>query len=291
MTAWAADLRGCVQLLRFIQSHQIGLVMIDSCKAVCSGADLDYTNNQMVTSLLTYFKEVICPHAAVVWLNHDGTARGAVAGAKAWKEIPSVVHRITQEEQKDGTKINNRRLWDVTKSRMGPGRQFFYQLNNGTLELCPDQEKVGNCLALVVEALCNALQLQGVESLSRTDLRERICLAGGPTMKTLDNTLSSATRAKHPEICKVSSRRGHYRLAPRIAASLGGCIVNGKEQGKNPVPDYVFSSSRQVPAGTSGTSHEFPRENDGNSPDRSDSKRSGPVPSRSAWHPLKEDAA
>ena len=285
MTAWAADLRGCVQLLRFIQSHQIGLVMIDSCKAVCSGAGLDYTNNQMVTSLLTYFKEVICTHTAVVWLNHDGTAKGAVAGAKAWKEIPSVVHRITQEEQKDGTKINSRRHWDVTKSRMGPGRQFFYQLNNGTLELCPNQEKVGNCLAVVVEALTNAWQLQGIESLSRSELKDRICLMGGPSLKTLDNTLSTATRARHPEICKVSGRRGHYKLAPRIAASLEGCIVNGKEQGKNPVPDCILSSSRQVPAGTSGTSLKFPGKNDGNSPDCSNSNRFGHVPSQNAFTP------
>ncbi len=76
MTAWAADLRGCIRLLEFIQQHRIRLVLIDSCKAVCSGAGLDYTSNQLVTALLTYFKEVICPHTAVVWLNHDGTARG-----------------------------------------------------------------------------------------------------------------------------------------------------------------------------------------------------------------------
>jgi hypothetical protein len=285
MTAWAADLWGCVQLLHFIKNQQIGLVMIDSCKAVCSGAGLDYTNNLMVTSLLTYFKEVICPHAAVVFLNHDGTARGATAGAKAWKEIPSVVHRITQEEQKDGTKINNRRHWDVTKSRMGPGRQFFYQLSNGTLELCADQEKVGNCLALVVDALCNALRMQGLDSLSRTDLQGRICLAGGPSPKTLDNTLSTATRARHPEICKVSSRRGHYKLAPRIADSLKGCIVNGKEEGEKPVPHYDLSSSRQVPTGTSGSSQEFPGKNHRNSPQRSGSSGSGHVPSRNAFTP------
>jgi hypothetical protein len=285
MTAWAADLRGCVRLLDFIKTHQIGLVMIDSCKAVCSGAGLDYTNNQMVTSLLTYFKEVICPHTAVVWLNHDGTARGAVAGAKAWKEIPSVVHRITQEEQKDGTKINNRRHWDVTKSRMGPGRQFLYQLNNGTLELCPDQEKVGNCLALVVDALSHAWQAQGMESLSRADLKQRICIPGGPSPKTLDNTLSTATRAKHPEICKVSAKRAHYKLAPRISGALRGCIVNGKEQGRNPFPDYVLSSSRQVPEGTLGSSQEFPGKNHGNSPHRSGSKGSGHVPSRKAFTP------
>jgi len=286
MTAWAADLRGCIRLLEFIRANQIGLVMIDSCKAVCSGAELDYTNNQMVTSLLTYFKEVICPHAAVVWLNHDGTARGAVAGAKAWKEIPSVVHRITQEEQKDGTKINNRRHWDVTKSRMGPGRQFLYQLNNGTLELCPHQETVGNCLAQVVDALTNAWQLQGLESLSRQELKERICIAGGPSVKTLDNTLSTATRARHPEICKCSGRRGQYRLAPRIADALKGCMLNGKEQDQNPLSHRVFSSSRQVPAGTPGSSQQFPGKNVGNSSDRSGGKRSGHVPSRKVFTPM-----
>ena len=110
MTAWAADLPGCIMLLEFIKRHQIGLVLIDSCKAVCSGAGLDYQQNPLVTSLLTYFKEVICPHTAVVWLNHDGTAKGANAGAKAWKEIPSMVHSIIREEKKDGTIVDNRRL-------------------------------------------------------------------------------------------------------------------------------------------------------------------------------------
>lgn len=286
MTAWAADLRDCIRLLEFIKSQQIGLVLIDSCKAACSGAGLDYTNNQMVTSLLTYFKDVICPHAAVVWLNHDGTARGATAGAKAWREIPSVVHRITQEEQKDGTKINNRRHWDVTKSRMGPGRQFLYQLNIGMLELCPHQETVGNCLAQVVDALTHAWQLQDQESLSRSDLKERICMLGGPSIKTLDNTLSSATRARHPEICKCSGKRGHYKLAPRIADALKGCIASGKEQDQTPLSHRVLPSSRQVPAGSPGSSHQFPGRSVGNSSDRSVSKRSSRVPSRNTLTPM-----
>ena len=160
MTAWAADLRGCIRLLEFIKRHQIRLVLIDSCKAVCSGAGLDYTNNQLVTALLTYFKEVICPHAAVVWLNHDGTARGANAGAKAWKEIPSMVHSIIREENKDGSFINDRRLWRVIKSRMGPTRDFYYELNQGELRLCPNQEKVGNCLERVVDVLWGALRCE-----------------------------------------------------------------------------------------------------------------------------------
>lgn len=220
--AWAADLRGCIRLLEFVKRHQIDLVIIDSCKAVCSGAGLDYTNNQLVTSLLTYFKEVICPHTAVVWLNHDGVAKGAHAGAKAWKEIPSMVHRISREEQKDGSILNGRRHWSVTKSRMGPGRDFDYQLNQGALTVCANQEVVGNCLARVVDVLIGALQLESKESLSRADLSRRICSHGGPTQKTLDNTLSTATKANHPEVC--CSGHGRYKLAPRIAEALKVCM-------------------------------------------------------------------
>jgi hypothetical protein len=226
MQAWSADLRGCIRLLEFVKRHQIDLVIIDSCKAVCSGAGLDYTNNQLVTSLLTYFKEVICPHTAVVWLNHDGVAKGAHAGAKAWKEIPSMVHRISKEEQKDGSIVNSRRHWSVTKSRMGPGRDFDYQLNHGELTVCANQEVVGNCLARVVDVLAGALQLEGKDSLSRADLAQRVCSHGGPSQKTLDNTLSTATKAKHPEVCRAG--HGRYKLAPRIAEALKGCVLNGK---------------------------------------------------------------
>ena len=288
MTAWVADLRGCIRLLEFIKRHQIRLVLIDSCKAVCSGAGLDYTNNQLVTALLTYFKEVICPHAAVVWLNHDGTARGANAGAKAWKEIPSMVHSIIRDENKDGFHFNDRRLWRVVKSRMGPTREFHYELYQGELRLCPNEERVGNCLARVVDVLMGAMQLEGLASLTKAELVERICMAGGPSRKTLDNSLTTATRAKHPEVCRAG--RGHYKLAPRIAESLKGCLLNGKEEGQKPVVDNDLSSSRQVPMGSSGSSQKFPREYVGKLPNTSQGKRSGHVPSRNACTSLREIA-
>lgn len=286
MTAWAADLRGCVRLLEFVKRHNIRLVVIDSCKAVCSGAGLDYTNNQLVTALLTYFKEVICPHAAVIWLNHDGVAKGAHAGAKAWKEIPSMVHSINREENKDGSLINNRRLWRVMKSRMGPTREFYYELQHGGLRLCPNQEKVGNCLARVVDVLMGAWQLEGQESLAKADLVERICMSGGPSRKTLDNTLWSATRAKHPEVCRAG--RGRYKLAPRIADSLKGCILNGKEEGQNLFTDSVLATSRQVPMGDSGKKENFPMGSDGKSSESSRRQRSGQIPSRRACTPIRE---
>ena len=286
MTAWVADLRGCIQLLEFVRKQQIGLVLIDSCKAVCSGAGLDYANNQLVTALLTYFKEVICPHTAVVWLNHDGVAKGAHAGAKAWKEIPSMVHSIIREENKDGSFVNSRRLWRVTKSRMGICREFYYELNQGELKLCPNQEKVGNCLARVVDVLAGALELEGQESLSKADLTERICKHGGPSRKTLDNTLSTATRAKHPEVCRAG--RGRYKLAPRIADALKGCMLNGKEQGQNVVVERDLAISRQVPMGSSVNSQDFPRENVGKSPDHSAGLDSGQLSSQSVCTPYRE---
>jgi hypothetical protein len=278
MTAWAADLRGCIRLLQFIQRHQIRLVVIDSCKAVCSGAGLDYTNNQLVTALLTYFKEAICPHAAVVWLNHDGVAKGAHAGAKAWKEIPSMVHSILREEGKDGSLENSRRLWRVTKSRMGTCREFYYELNQGELRLCPNQEKVGNCLDRVVDVLWGALQCEGQDSLAKTELVKRICMAGGPSRKTLENTLSTATRAKHPEVCRAG--RGRYKLAPRIVDALKGCILNGKEHGQNVVRDSDLSSSRQVPMGSSRKTEKFPVGINGKSPNPSCGLTFTHVPSR-----------
>ena len=263
MTAWAADLRGCIQLLDFIKRNHIRLVLIDSCKAVCSGAGLDYANNLLVTALLTYFKEVICPHAAVVWLNHDGTAKGANAGAKAWKEVPSMVHRIIREENKDGSFINNRRHWRVIKSRMGQTREFFYELCNGDLQLCAQQETFGNCIDRVIDVLKGALLLEGKQSLQKTELVKRICMPGGPSRKTLDNTLSTATRAKEQSVCRAA--RGRYKLAPRLAEALKACEVNGKEELQIIDEDCDLTTSPEIPEGSSPISADCPKEESGKS--------------------------
>ena len=286
MTAWAADLRGCIRLLDFINRHQIGLVLIDSCKAVCSGAGLDYTNNLLVTELLTYFKEVICPHAAVVWLNHDGVAKGANAGAKAWKEIPSVVHSIIREENKDGSFSNDRRIWRVTKSRMGSTREFFYELIDGQISLCSYQERVGNCLACVMDVLKTAWH-QGEESMAKAALVERICTNGGHSRKTLDNTLSTATRAKHPDVCRAG--RGHYKLSPRNEESLHRHKLNGKEEGQNLVLESDLSSTPQVPMGTSLELSNFPSGSNGKSIEHSDTNRSEQVTPHRAYTPLTDE--
>ena len=290
MQSWAANLRGCVRLLNFIKEKKIKLVFIDSCKKVCSSGDIDYTDNALVTSLLTYFKEVICQHTAVVFINHDGTARGATAGAKAWKEIPSAVHHLSQEEKADGTTQTTRRLWKMTKSRMGPERSFYYQLHNGRLELSPQQESVGNCHRQVVQVLADAIKQDGVTSLKKDEIKKRVCKPGGPTLKTLENTLSSATRAKNPEICREGY--GRYKLAPRVQA-LYRSIEDREETTEKQVIPIDLLPSRYLPDGKvsqlSGTSEHctratgqklpaFPetshREGNGNMPDPSQEERS-----------------
>jgi archaellum biogenesis ATPase FlaH len=254
MTAWAADLRGCIRLLDFIKSHQISLVIIDSCKAVCSGASLDYTNNQLVTALLTYFKEVICPHTSVIWLNHDGVANGATAGAKAWKEVPSIVHAITNAVVKDsdgkkGRVDNGSRHWTVQKNRMGPKREFDFQLKDGELVVAPDVEKVGNCAEAVVQVISEQLAL-GINSVAKVDLQSELKRLHGYSHKTLDNTLTTMTRSHRPAIRRCLSRRGHYELInPLKGCEIKSLGISSNRSHTNGSSDFPTSSQweKQVP--------------------------------------------
>ena len=256
-TAWAADLRGCIRLQRFVEQHRIGLVVIDSCKAVCSAAGLDYTDNQLVTELLTFFKKVICPHTTVVWLNHDGTGKDAVAGAKAWKEVPSAVHQITKDDK------SNRRTWHARKMRVGQERSFDFGLQDGRLVLLNGAKPTGKCADQIVKALQDAY-MQGKEWLNKAELRELVCVEGGPSRKTLDNTLSNESRSTDPPFTTVRGRIGCYRLAERLKASLNAHTMNGKEGGQNSVQQMNLTTSQQVPMGSQREGTEFPRESLGN---------------------------
>jgi ATP:corrinoid adenosyltransferase len=256
-TSWAADLRGCIRLKRFVERHRIGLVVIDSCKAVCSAAGLDYQNNQLVTELLTFFKQVICSHTTVVWINHDGTEKGAAAGAKAWREVPSAVHQITKDDQ------SNRRTWHARKMRVGQERSFDFGLQDGRLILLNGAKPTGKCVDQIVKALQDAY-LQGKEWLNKAELRELVCVPGGPSSKTLDNTLSNESRSQHPPFTPVRGRAGSYRLADRLKPSPKAHIMNGKEEGQNPVQQMDLTTSRQVPMGSQREGKKFPRESLGN---------------------------
>ena len=226
-TAWAADLRGCIRLQRFVELHRIGLVVIDSCKAVCSAAGLDYQNNQLVTELLTFFKKVICSYTSVLWINHDGTATNASAGAKAWQEVPSAVHQIIKDEN------SRSRTWHARKMRVGSERSFVFGLEDGRLVLLEGAKPTGKCSDQIIKALQDAF-LQGEHWLNKTELRKRVCVDGGPTFKTLDNTLSTESKSQYPPFRPVPNHRGCYRLADRLKPAPKAHTLDGKKDSQNP---------------------------------------------------------
>jgi hypothetical protein len=225
---WEASLRGCLALLEFVRSRKIRLVIIDSCKAATSRADVNYCDNAQVTALLTFCKEVICRFTSVLWLNHDGTGHGEAAGAKAWKEIPSIVHAIApviESGEDDGfegppskgakTVSNWRRTWMVRKCRQGTAREFNYQINEDTGELspCAMVEVIRDARQGIGLLLWQALQ-QGKASMHRRDIAGELARAKGYSSKTIANSLTRASGGRRPMVARVGSMPGHWKLTP-----------------------------------------------------------------------------
>jgi archaellum biogenesis ATPase FlaH len=275
MSAWVADLRGCMRLLEFIKEEGIDLLIIDSCKSVTAPSDINYCDNKQVGSLLTYFKEVICAHTSVVWLSHDGTqGPDTSSGAKAWKEVPSMVHRLEYDiDPKTKEVAKDYRRWVVQKNRLGRCREFYFEEHSGDVKLRDKQEVFPNCTAAIVEVLM-ACFLEGQTEVSRGQIVSSVDATG----KTVDNCLSKAVKAKHPEICRCN--RGKYKLAPRLQEALKDVRVDREEVSEKPLSDCDVSTSRQFPDGKSGSSEFFPRENVGKSPNTNGCNGSGAGSSR-----------
>lgn len=275
VSAWEATIPEIMWLLREIKRQQFDLVIIDSAKACLSLTDLDYTDNRAVGSLLTLFQRVICPHAAVLWLHHDGRENGHNAGAKVWAELPVMVHRIERVEppkpgQPGGSGEDDQgpppavppRRWQCIKSRVpGDERQFVYCLqSSGEFEVAPDVEIVGNCREAVLAVMRQAVAA-GEESLRSADLVVRVAQASGRSSKTIQNTISRMKRGKEPDLRSVE--RGRYTLSAH--GRLRGCVSFGKEFRDipvidrdlvlpDPIPDGNQSGTFEVPDGTgSGT--------------------------------------
>jgi hypothetical protein len=143
--------------------------------------------------------------------------------------------------------------------RVGQERSFDFGLQDGRLVLLNGAKPTGKCVDQIVKTLQDAY-LQGKEWLNKAELRELVCVEGGPSSKTLDNTLSNESRSQHPPFTPVRGRSGCYRLAERLKASLNAHTMNGKEEGQNPVQQMDLTTSRQVPTGSQREGKEFPRE-------------------------------
>jgi len=227
---WEASLRGCLGLLDFVRSEKIALVIIDSCKAATSRADLNYCDNGQVTALLTFVKEVICQHTSVLWLNHDGTAGGEAAGAKAWKEVPSIVHSIQpvmEGGDDDGfegppdksagkKRISTwRRTWSVRKCRQGTAREFNYQIDEdtGRLAVTAMTEVIRDVRHGVGKLLWEALQ-NGKPSLHRREIIAQLGKARGYSSGSVANSLTRASAGRRPMVARVGPMPGHWKLTP-----------------------------------------------------------------------------
>jgi KaiC/GvpD/RAD55 family RecA-like ATPase len=247
-SAWDVSVRGCVKLLQFVKEKGISLVVIDSAKAVCAKAGLSYTDNDAVNALLTFMKEVITPHASVLFLSHDGTAVGSHAGAKAWAEIVDVVHRQTRPEGD-----HRSRTWTVVKNRLGPTREFSYSLDEGELVLAQGVETIGDASSAVLKVLREAHE-RDKDKLSRKGIHEEVFKRFDFAPKTIDNTLQRLVQGKAPKV--VRKGKGFYALSPKEL--YRGCLVNGEEWTLSPVPDCDLPITRALPEGNDGRFSDCP---------------------------------
>ena len=204
--SWDISLSGCIYLLEFIKEKNIDLVFIDSCKAVCSNAGLDYSDNKVVTAILTHIKDVICPHAAVVFLNHDGTQKSANAGAKAWREVPSIVHMIQRPDPGKHDGARSFRQWTCVKSRLGSEWEIHFKYEDGMLMPMQATEKIGSCIDEIVQLL----QKADNHALHLNDIVKN--LSSGFAIGTIKNNLSKAVKTRRPIVERVPNRPGWYRL-------------------------------------------------------------------------------
>ena len=206
MVSWDIGLANCLSLRSFVVENSIDLVIIDSCKAVFSNAGIDYADNNLVTAVLTFFKQVICVNTSVLFINHDGREKGAAAGAKAWKEIPSLVHQIKRPDDKANEGASSFREWRCVKNRLGGERQFHYVLVDGVLAVTHATEVVGICIDEIIRCLNESPSGE----LCLNDFRRLL----GASFKfgTIKNSLTDGVKGSKPPLKRVRSKRGYYRL-------------------------------------------------------------------------------
>ena len=206
MLAWDVSLANCIELQSYVVKNKIDLVIIDSAKAVFSSAGIEYSDNNLVTAVLTYFKQVICASASVIFINHDGRDKGAAAGAKAWKEIPSIVHQIKRPDDKKNEGAKSFREWACVKNRLGGERQFHYLLTDGALAVAQATEIIGSC----IDEILRCLKESSSGEMSLNEFRQRLTPAF--SLGTIKNTLTNAVNCSKPLLKRVSGKRGCYRL-------------------------------------------------------------------------------
>ena len=217
--AWAADINGVIKLEQFIKTQGITYIVIDSAKSVSSRGGWSYIDNQSVRTLLQYLREGVCQSQGcnLEFLSHDGTEKGAHAGAKSWAEEPSMVVRLDPIFKDDEQTSNPKQIGvkaTFIKDRaavVDPRRQVRFTLKDNQLELLPEEEIVGSCEKVIKSILWKSYRI-GIHSLTRKEIQKKAYSEAKAKFKTVDNTLGALTAKRQ----LVKPKRGQYSLSPAV---------------------------------------------------------------------------
>ena len=222
--AWYGNINGIIKLESFVQNKGIDAVFIDSAKSISSGA-FNYLDNVQVRDFIRISRDVIAKpnNSHIEILSHDGTAKGAHAGAKSWAEEASMVIHLKPNINED-TKKQNGVTAEFKKDRaanIDPRRRVTYKLEECEMVLENDKEIVGSCNEVILEIMCDFYK-QGQKEVRRIDIVTTAFNIASAARKTVDNTLGNMVNCKQLR----RPRKGVYALNPKDIQRL------------KPVPDH-----------------------------------------------------
>ncbi|WP_320667931.1 AAA family ATPase [Prochlorococcus sp. MIT 1307] len=264
-SAWSCDIEGVIKLKQFIQEEELNYVVIDSAKSVSSRGGWNYRDNESVRCLLTYMREIICqPNGIFVeFLSHDGTEKGAHAGAKSWAEEPSIVIQLTPAKDIEGKQVGIKAQFKKDRAaHTDPRRTLSFNLDEGEMVLLEGSNVVGNCKEAITQILWEAYQ-RGNTTLSRKDITSEVYRLHRASSKTVDNTLGAMAGRRE----LVRPHRGHYALSPAIMQrlsyktpdKLGGNISKTIDMTKKKqLPDHIPEGNSVLPKGKALGTHQIP---------------------------------
>ena len=260
--AWCCNINDVIKLEKFINEKKIDSTVIDSAKTVSSRGGWKYIDNDAVRVLLEYMREVIAQptNSSVMFISHDGTEKGAHAGAKSWAEVPSMVIQLEAifEEGDNGRKQKIGVKAQFIKDRAAftnPCRTVRFNLEEDELKLLPDEEVVGNCQQTILEVLWESHKL-GIKELGRKDIATKAYSKGKASFKTVDNTLGAMALKR----LIVRPRRGKYSLSPKQLQefeSKDSPSMAGSEETKSIAVSGITQLPDSFTQVNSGSSHDY----------------------------------
>jgi len=216
--AWYGNINGIIKLENFVQFEDIDYVVFDSAKSISSGA-FNYLDNVQVRDFIRVIRDVIAKpnNAHMEILSHDGTARGAHAGAKSWAEEASMVISLKPNIDEDSKKQNGVTA-EFKKDRaanIDPRRRVTYRLEECEMVLEDDKEIVGSCNDVILEIMSDFYK-QGQTEVRRADIVTTAFNIASAARKTVDNTLGNMVNSKKLR----RPKKGVYSLNPKDIQKL-----------------------------------------------------------------------